>query len=99
MPQGACCCNLYLNALTSQEGEDVPQRGMLYFYLNALTSQEGEDAPPKACCCNCLFRRPFSQYCLREVMVAQIGQFLHRFVIRKAIGFHHIGIVAKAPHI
>ena len=47
MPQWACCCNFYLNALTSQEGEDVPQRGMLYFYLNALTSQEGEDAPPK----------------------------------------------------
>ena len=45
MPQWACCCNFYLNALTSQEGEDVPQRGMLYFYLNALTSQEGEDAP------------------------------------------------------
>ena len=78
MPQGACCCNLYLNALTSPKGEDAPQGARCYIIL---------------------FGCPLFQYRLREVMVAQIGQFLHRFVIRKAIGFHHIGIVAKAPHI
>ena len=39
MPQWACCCNFYLNALTSQEGEDVPQRHIVVtIYLDALFS-------------------------------------------------------------
>ena len=65
MPQGACWCNLYLNALTSPKGEDAPQGACCCnLHLNALTSPKGEDAPQGARCYIILFGRPFFQYCL-----------------------------------